>query len=50
MKEMIIFPDGTYVYLVVSDWVFDNAFGKYKAEIEWKGVVYTMHYYRHFWA
>lgn len=50
MKEMIILPDGSVVYMIVSDYEFDAAVQKYRAEIVYKGITHVMHFYNNFWA
>lgn len=50
MKEMVLLPDGSRIYSVVSDYVLDESCNKYKAEIEHKGIKYVVHFYNNFWA
>lgn len=50
MKEMVILPDGSVVYMIVSDYEFDSVVQKYRAEIEYKGAKYVMYFYNNFWA
>lgn len=37
-------------YTIVSDYEFDAVVNKYRAEIEYKGAKYVMHFYNNFWA
>lgn len=50
MKEMVILPDGSVVYMIVSDYEFDVVVNKYRAEIVYKGITHVMHFYNNFWA
>lgn len=50
MKEMVILPDGSVIYLAVSDYWFNSSLHKYETCIVYKGVNYIMHFYNNFWA
>ena len=50
MKEMIILPDGKVIHRVVTDYALDITTNRYKAEIEYKGTIYAVHFYNNFWT
>lgn len=49
-KELIILPDGSKIYQVVSDYSFDKSTNRYRAQIEYNGVKYDVQFYNNFWA
>ena len=50
MRELVILPDGTSIYRIMSDYSFDEQSGRYKSRITHKGVDYTVFFYANFWA
>ena len=49
-KELIILPDGSKIYQVVSDYSFDEDTHRWRAQIEHEGVKYDVQFYNNFWA
>ena len=50
MKEMIILPGGNKIYRVISDYSLDESCNRYRAEVVYNGVTYTVYFYNNFWA